>query len=180
MNTNLNIVRGATHTVDAPDVLPSRTNGLGHSTYTLIIIKQNKKWPPAGPALRRRHAETLRPVQLQVCTALQEVVDIHLHHNDPFEPGEVQHCLPMNRHARGLREAGVDSPEVHPSAQTGGGQCSSGATVDPRPHQRPDGLGEGMELVHLHGCLRLHHTEDSECAVLQGLTLVLHLAEAAL
>ena len=37
-----------------------------------------------------------------------------------------------------------------------------------------------MELIHPHGRPRLHHTEDSERAILQGLALVLHLAEAAL
>ena len=36
MNSNLNVVRGATHMVDAPDVLPSRTNCLRHSIYTLF------------------------------------------------------------------------------------------------------------------------------------------------
>ena len=37
-----------------------------------------------------------------------------------------------------------------------------------------------MELVHLHGRPRLHHAENGERALLQGLALVLHLAEAAL
>ena len=37
-----------------------------------------------------------------------------------------------------------------------------------------------MELVHLHGRPRLHHAENGERALLLGLALVLHLAEAAL
>ena len=37
-----------------------------------------------------------------------------------------------------------------------------------------------MELIHPHGRLHLHHKEDGERAVLQGLALVLHLAKAAL
>jgi hypothetical protein len=43
-----------------------------------------------------------------------------------------------------------------------------------------DDLGEGVELIHPHGRLRLHHTEDSERTILQDLALVLHLTEAAL
>ena len=54
------------------------------------------------------------------------------------------------------------------------------ASMDPQPHRRPDDLGEGMELVHLHGRPWLHHAENGERALLQGLALVLHLAEAAL
>ena len=37
-----------------------------------------------------------------------------------------------------------------------------------------------MELIHPHGHPWLHHTEDSERAIIRGLALVLHLAEVAL
>ena len=50
----------------------------------------------------------------------------------------------------------------------------------PQPHRRADDLGEGVELIHPHGRMRLHDTEDGERAVLQGLALVFYLTEAAL
>jgi hypothetical protein len=37
-----------------------------------------------------------------------------------------------------------------------------------------------VELVDPHRRSRLHHTEYGECAILQGLALVLHLTETAL
>ena len=67
-----------------------------------------------------------------------------------------------------------------PDTQTDGNKCSGGATADPQPHRQADGIGESVELVHPHGRMRLHHTEDGECTLLQGLALVLHLTEAAL
>ena len=152
----------------------------GPAFTNISHLNKIKRWPPAGATLRRCPAGPLRAVQLRVRPASQEVVDVHLRRDDPPEPGEVQHGPPTNRRAGGLREAGVDSPEVQPSAQPDGGQCSCGATTDPQPHRRADDLGEGMELIHAHGRLWLHHSEDSERAILQGLALVLHLAKAAL
>ena len=110
----------------------------------------------------------------------QDVVDVHLRRDDPPEPGEVQHGLPTNCRARGLREAGVDPAEVHLGALLDGGQCGGGAATDPQPHRQADDRGKGVELIHPHGRLRLHHTEDSKRAVLHGLALVLHLAKAVL
>ena len=72
--------------------------------HYITILKQKKKKGGWQRTPRSSATALFRGVNAYVSAVPEVLVDVHLHHGDRGEPGEVEHEHPTSRRVRGLQE----------------------------------------------------------------------------